>query len=180
MQEICCGNHLWEERGVSRRSVAGVEDGEEDSGMDIGVSLGRVPVTGLSPRTGVHLCPCANNGLGVAHRKYEFGTELWWIWSMATNQGSWWCKFTALGSQASSFRGAGSFSSLTLCIVRRAGTKQSLTHLYCGWGRKVGVRKANLRVCLGVIVTLASHGWDTCTRRSGACAHLWLGLEILI
>lgn len=50
--------------------------GGENSGVDIGASLGRDPVTGLSPRTGVHLCPCANNRLGVAHGKYEIGTEL--------------------------------------------------------------------------------------------------------
>lgn len=72
------------------------KDGEEDSGEDIEVSLGRAPLTRLSPRTGVHLCPCANNRLGVAHGKYELGTELWWIWSVATKQGSWQCKFTAI------------------------------------------------------------------------------------
>lgn len=72
------------------------KDGEENSGVDIGASLGRAPVTGLSPRTGVHLCPCANNRLGVALGKYEFGTGLRWIWSVATKQGSWWCKCAAI------------------------------------------------------------------------------------
>lgn len=110
--------------------------GEEDSGVDIKVSLGRAPVTGLSPRTGMHLCPCANNRLGVAHGKYEFGTELWWIWSMATNQGSWWCKFTALGSQASYFRGAGSFSSLTLCIVSEKSWHKTVPDTFILWLRK--------------------------------------------
>lgn len=73
------------------KNVEEMGGGEENSGVDIGASLVRDPVTGLSPRTGVHLCPCANNRLGVDHGKYEIGTELQYIWRVATKQGSWWC-----------------------------------------------------------------------------------------